>query len=439
MTEITVPPGGWFSHLFAISADPLHTIAAWAEGADGAVRIPWPVPGQRSMLITDPALIEEILVRKHKHFRKDWFTRRLSNVMGDSLVTAEGETWRRQRKLAQPAFHSRQIDGYARVMVEEAEACVAPLADGQALDLNAEMMALTLRVVCRALFGARMTEDIHGVAEAIEAYMRWYLGVGGSGVPLPDWVPSAANREKDAAIALLDDVLARLIAARRAEPADDLLSTLIAAVDEDGGGLSDRELRDEAATLMLAGHETTAQALTMGFFLLGTHPDALARLHAEVDALEGPLGLHSLAGLDYTTRVFKETMRLYPPVWGIGREALEDVTIGDLPLHRGDQIWLAQWAMHRSPRFFDDPLAFRPERWTPEMEAALPRFAYFPFGGGPRVCIGQRFAMMEGALLLAALARQARFEPQSPEPPELLPSVTIRPVGGLPVTVRRRT
>ncbi|MCB9764291.1 MAG: cytochrome P450 [Alphaproteobacteria bacterium] len=439
MTEITVPPGSWLRRLLQVSDEPLDTILAWAQASDGVTELAWPVPGQRQLLVTRPDLVEEILVRKHKRFRKDAFTRRLSNIIGDSLVTADEETWRRHRRLAQPAFHQRRVDAYARVMVEEAEACVAGLGDGERLNLHDLMMALTLRVVCRALFGAQVSETLDALGRAIEEYLRWFPGVLRTGKSPPDWIPTPANRRMRAAVRVFDGFLGRLIAERRAAPSDDLLSALIAAVDDDGATLSDPELRDLAATLMLAGHETTAVALAMAFHLLDTHPEARASLEAEVDALEAPLGLHSLAGLRFTTQVFKETMRLYPPVFGLGREVLEDTPLGEFSLRAGDQLWITQWTVHRDPRWYDDPLAFRPERWTPEMEAALPRFAYFPFGGGPRVCIGQRFAMMEGALLLAVLARAARFEMVHPEPPELLPSVTIRPVGGLPVTVHRRS
>jgi cytochrome P450 len=397
----------------------------------------------QSYLLTSPELIEEVLRHQHRCFRKDSGTRLLSGFLGQGLLTNEGETWRRQRRLAQPAFQLERIQKYGEVMVAFTDTLLADWKAGQTRDIHTDMMRLTLRIAARTLFGAGVeTEEEETVGQALEAVMKYYAGPVGQSLaffPFLAKLPTPSNRRYQRALAQIDRVVYATISKGRAAGGEgsDLLSRLLAATDEDGSRMSDQQLRDEVVTLLLAGHETTALALSFTFYLLAKNPTAADRLAAELqEVLEGRLPTSAdVPRLHYTEWVLKEAMRLYPPAPAIGREAIEDCEIGGYPVRKGTQIGLLQWIVHRDPRWFDDPEAFKPERWANDLARRLPRCAYFPFGDGPRICIGSQFAMIEGILLLATIAQRFRLSLAPGFDLELMPSITLRPKHGLKMSL----
>jgi len=401
----------------------------------------------RFYLVSDPEMIREVLVAQAANFPKDQRdVDILDRVVGHGLVSANGEEHKRQRRLTQPAFHTRRIDAYAGTMVDYTEAMLDEWRDGQTLDVAEAMRELTMVIVARTLFGADRVA-MRATAERIGAAIHALQAVADkefqSPFVLPDWLPTAHNRQRRAARAVLDETIDRLIAERRAtagsgEVADrgDLLSMLLLSRDEAGDRMSDAEARDQLVTLFVAGHETTSNALTWTWYLLSQHPAAEARLHEEVDALGGPPTLADLPRLPYTLQVIKEAMRLYPPAWVVNvRRAAADTIVGPYAIGRGDRLWISPFVMHRRPQFFPDPERFDPDRWTPERERALPKFAYMPFGGGPRVCIGNGFALMEAHLIVAAMARRYRLRLLPGHPIALNAQITLSNHGGMPMTV----
>jgi cytochrome P450 len=392
--------------------------------------------------IADPVCIEEVLVKKAESFRKDRTSRLLSRVVGNGLLVNEGDSWRRQRRLLQPAFHQRQLQSYAAVMVRAIEQACTTWQAGQVRNVHEDMMGVTMRIVAETLFGTDVSADAGHIGRIISELMEDFsrlVGLAARFQP-PAWVPTPANRRFRASSRKVDRVILGIIEARRRDQSaadkDDLLSLLIRARDEDGGVMTDAQVRDEAVTLFLAGHETTALALTYSLYLLATHPECQARLSDELDRVLGGRTpeLRDLENLKYTDAVVLESMRLYPPAWAVARQALTDVEIGGYRFPRGAEFVMSPWVLHRDPRNFHDPEAFVPERWENDLARALPRFAYFPFGGGPRVCIGNRFAMMEAKLVLAAALQRFRFESTPETRLTLMPSVTLRPRG--PVRLR---
>jgi cytochrome P450 len=395
----------------------------------------------RTYLVSHPESIEYVLRSHADNFMKDKLTRWLIPLLGTGLLTSEGAFWRRQRRLAQPAFQHAQIERYATVMVEHTERMLGDWRAGEVRDPHEDLMRLTLGIVARTLFDAELSGDAETVGQSLETVMnhfmspmRWFKVL--------DYLPLPSSRRYWRAVGRLDAIVYGIIRAHRAEGRDrgDLLSRLLAARDEDGRGMTDRQLRDEIVTLVLAGHETTALALFYAFYLLAQSPQARERLEGEVCTVipDRPPTVADVPRLKYTEWVVRETMRLYPPAWGIAREALDDCEIGGYHVPKGTQIFLTQWLVHRDPRWFDEPDAFRPERWDNDLIKRLPRCAYFPFGDGPRVCIGNHFAMMEAVLILATIARRYRLEIESGQTLELLPSVTLRPKHGLRMRLHER-
>lgn len=396
--------------------------------------------------VADPACIEEILVKKADRFRKDRTSRLLSRVVGNGLLVNDGESWRRQRRLLQPAFHQRQLQSYAAAMVGAIERAAATWQTGEVRNVHEDMMAVTLNIVAEALFGADVSADAGHMGRIISELMEEFgriLGLAARFQP-PAWVPTPANRRFRASARKVDRVILRVIDARRRNPSgpaqDDLLSLLIAARDEDGSTMTDAQVRDEAVTLFLAGHETTALALTYSLYLLALHPECQARVADELArVLDGRTpGLGDLESLKYTDAVLHESMRLYPPAWVMARQALTEVEIGGFHFPKGAEFVMTPWVVHRDPKSFADPEAFKPERWEGDLAQRLPRFAYFPFGGGPRVCIGNRFAMMEAKLVLAVALQRFRFEVTPQTELTLLPSVTLRPRHGVRLRLAAR-
>jgi cytochrome P450 len=399
---------------------------------------------EKFLLFSDPALVNEVLVTKQHSFRKGKALEGARVFLGNSLLVSEGEEHTRQRRLIQPAFHRGRIAGYAVTMAEKAKLWTDAQHAGTEIDLAVEMNRLTLAVVAATLFGSEVDAEAGDIAESLTVVIDNF-----NRMLLPFWkytrlVPTARNRRLRAAQQSLDATIYRLISERRKDGRDhgDLLSMLLAAEDAENPQkrLTDVEVRDQAMTLFLAGHETTANALAWTWHLLTQHDEVRAKMKAEIDAVLGPdrlPGLDDAARLPYTTAVFSEAMRIFPPVWVVGRRALEDVTIGDYEVPRRTIVITSQYLIHRDERHWPNAMEFRPERWLDEAaKEARPKFAYFPFGGGGRVCIGEGFAWTEGVLLLAVMARRWRFEAVSDAKVEINPTVTLRPKHGLKMIVR---
>jgi cytochrome P450 len=399
-----------------------------------------PLPRQTVYLLNDPELIRQVLVADHACFTKGRALQTAKRVLGEGLLTSEGELHRRQRRLIQPAFHRQRLARYADDMVRLADRTSASWVDGATVDLAAEMMRLTLAVVGKTLFGADVEGDARVVGEALTRLMLLFDLLTLPFADLFDRLPFGPSRGWQEARERLDAIIYRLIADRRQSgDRGDLLSLLLAAQDENGG-MSDRQVRDEALTIFLAGHETTANALTWTWYLLAQHPAVEAALHAELDrALDGRLPtFDDLERLPYTRMVIAEAMRLYPPAWAIGRRAIEAYRLGEYLIPAGSIVLISQWVTHRDSRWWPDPLRFDPTRFLPEVAAARPKLSYFPFSAGPRVCIGESFAWTEAMLLLATLAQRWRVRLVAGHPVETLPAVTLRPRCGLRVTLHRR-
>jgi len=358
-------------------------------------------------------------------------------------LTSDGALWKQQRKLMQPVFNHRHLTTYGSVMVEHALQMIASVAGGKALEVNTEMARLTLGIVVKCLFGADVTRETQEVGRLMLAVLDAANQRLNSVLGVPSWVPTSRNLREKRAVARLDALLHTLIAMRRASGADqdDLLSVLLTATDEESGDrMSDQQLRDEMMTLVLAGHETTATALTWTWYLLTQHPEVEARLLGELhQVLHGrPPTAADLPGLPYTEMIVREAMRLYPPAPGVAREPIEDVAIGGYFVPKGSLITVNTYALQRDSRFFDDPERFDPERFARGWEDRIPRHAYLPFGAGPRVCIGNGFAMMEARLILATIAQRCelRLEPgQDVRPVQL---VTVRPKDGIKMKLTLR-
>ena len=394
-------------------------------------------------LLRDPEDIKDVLVTRQHSFAKGKGVQWAKLFLGEGLLTSEGEFHTRQRRLAQPAFHRQRIAAYGEAMTAHALRCREGLLDGRVVDMHAEMMALTLGVAAKTLFDADVRTEGAEIADALATIIGFFPRFALPHARLLQKLPLPANARFDRAVATLDRIVYRIIAERRASGEDrgDLLSMLLAArdVEGDGGAMSDRQLRDEVMTILLAGHETTANALTWTFCLLARNPDAEARMHAEIDALGGRTpAVGDLPTLAHVECVFAESMRLYPPAWGIGRRALEPHAVGGYTIPRGGLVAMSAYVVQRDPRWWPDPERFDPDRFTPEARAARPRFAYFPFGGGARQCIGESFAWMEGVLLIATLAQRFRFRLAAGQRVDAQPLITLRPRHGLPMTVEAR-
>jgi len=439
------PPGEsrpW-STILALRRDPLRYLERIAARYGDIAHLR--VGPYRLVYVNHPDLVHEVLVAKDASFIKGRALDQAKEVFGKGLLTSEGEFHKRQRRLIQPAFHRRRVEVYAESMAADAAAAAARWRDGETLDIAREMMTLTLRIVARSLFSVDVEEEsAREVGRALDGLIAAFSLVAVPFGGLLRKIPTPSARRAEQGRATLDALIYGLIDERRKAGAEnageDLLSLLLAARDEDGGLMDAAQVRDEALTLFLAGHETTANALAWSWYLLALHPEIEARFHAELDAVLGDRlpGAQDVVDLPYTRQIFAESMRLYPPAWAVSRRSIEPVTIGGYPVPAGTGVLASQWVAHRDPRFFPDPLAFRPERWTEEFEGGLPKLAYFPFGGGPRLCIGMGFAKMEGVLLLATIGRRWRMRLVPGQRVEPHPRITLRPKNGVRVTLTRR-
>ena len=399
---------------------------------------------QEAFFLNHPDLIKDVLVTNSQNFMKGLALQRAKRLLGTGLLTSEGEFHRRQRRLAQPAFHKSRVASYAAVMTDYAAQMRERWRDGQTLDLAEEMMSLTLGIVGKTLFDADVVSDSKDVGEAMNVAMDLFNTITVPFFNLLQKLPLPQSRRFDNAKAKLDAIIYRLIEERRVSGKDrgDLLSMLLLAQDEegDGGRMTDEQLRDEAMTIFLAGHETTANALTWTWYLLSQNPGAETTLYNELDDVLGSRlpEFAEVARLRYTEMVIAESMRLYPPAWAIGRMSLADCEIGGYFVPKGSLVVMSQYVMHRDERYFPDPLRFDPGRWTEEGRAKRPQFSYFPFGGGLRRCIGESFAWMEGVLLLATLAQQWQMRLAPNQEVALRPVITLRPKHGMRMKVTRR-
>jgi cytochrome P450 len=399
---------------------------------------------QPMFLVNNPDYIRDVFVTHNRKFMKGEGLQRAKRLLGEGLLTSEGEFHLRQRRLAQPAFHRQRIAGYAATMVEYAGRACDRWRAGETRDVAREMMRLTLAIAGKTLFDANVEGEADEIGKALTTTFELFNTLTLPFRQLLERLPLPASKRFVKARERLDATIYRIINERRAggEDRGDLLSMLIAARDEegDGSGMTDEQLRDEAMTIFLAGHETTANALTWTWYLLSQHPEIEARFHAEVDqALKGALPTaEDFPRLRYTEMVFAEAMRLYPPAWVIGRRALGDFQIDGYKIPARSILLISPYVTHHDARFFPDPYRFDPERWSPEARESRPKFSYFPFGGGPRVCIGESFAWMEGALVLATIAQRFRMRLAPGHPVEMRPLVTLRPKHGMRMILESR-
>ena len=411
--------------------------------------------GQPFCILGHPDLVEQVLVRDSAKFVKSLDYRKLAAVVGQGLLTSEGDVWRRQRKLAQPVFHNDRVKAYVPIFVRQAEQLAAQWDTRSETDVHADMMRLALRIVTESLFQTAIEEDIETVAASLTSITEAFLGF-----PFPYWMPFPRHVRSWGALRRLNRVIYGMIHERRGrnpvsprnrvsedvvsedrtseEAPPDLLSLLLAVRDDEGRPMSDRQLRDELITVFLAGHETTAIALSFALWLIARHADVERRLQQEwLRVLDDrTVTAADLPQLEYTRAVLQETLRLYPPAWFIGREATEAYDIGGYLVPRGTTFFICPIALQHDARFFPDPERFDPERWSGHDGVKGPRYAYFPFGAGPRSCIGANFAMLEMAAVLPTLLRGRRLEAQQ-STIDVLPAVTLRPRDGIRMKVTR--
>lgn len=434
------PPSNLIRSLFgAMRQNPLEYFTAMAQkyGDVSGMRI----GNFRSLFVNHPDMIEDVLVNNTRKFHKGRILKANKYLFGEGLLTSEGDFWLRQRRLSQPAFHRARVSAYAATMVEYTEQLLSSWSDGEQRDIHEEMMQLALRIVGKTLFDADVTHDAKEVGEILDLLLEIAANFGRT-VLIPLWVPTPHNIRAKLGIHRLEKVIYRIIAERRQNGDDtgDLLSILLHAQDEDGTHMSDRQLRDETITLFLAGHETTANTLGWTWWLLAQNPAVEATFHAELDGVLGgrPPTIDDLPKLNYLNHLLSESLRLYPTAWGMARLAVEEHEIAGYPVHPGYGVAFAQWVVHRDPRWYDAPLEFRPERWQNGLAKQLPRFAYFPFGGGPRQCIGNTFALMEASVVLATIGQKFRFRLVPGHSITPLASITLRPKNGMQVILQAR-
>jgi cytochrome P450 len=426
--------------------DPLAVFTEWAHLYGDIFH--YRVFHRHVYFINHPDLIKQVLITKAPSFIKGEAVRANRRIFGKGLLSSEGAFWLRQRRLIQPAFHHSHIESYANIMVRYTERMLNGWHDGESRDIHQDMMRLTLEIVSMALFSVEIAAEKGRVSAALETLMELSMGAR---MLLPEMLrhlPTRNNRRYERAVHQLDDIVYTLIRERQANPAaasphgfEDLLGTLLRARYEDGSPMPTQQLRDEVMTLLLAGHETTAVSLSWIWLLLSQHPEVEQKLWSELRTVlngRSPT-MHDLANLPYTERVVKEAMRLYPPVWATVRTTAKDCELGGYLIPAKCPVIMSQWVMHRDPRYYDRPTEFQPDRWLDERYKTAPRFSYFPFAGGPRICIGSSFATTEAALVLATIAQQYRIRVDPAAVVEPTPSITLRPRHGIPAILTRRT
>ncbi|MGL5816690.1 MAG: cytochrome P450 [Phycicoccus sp.] len=450
-------PGGCpgVGHLARFARNPLDFFTRLRDQGDVTT---WRLGPNRCVFVHRPEDVQRVLLGVEKEFSMgDDSGYAFGLFAGNGIITTSGSVWRRQRTMMQPGMRPGRVAGYAATMVELAEELTEELArscaSGQARDVRVDMLALTQRIAAETLFGADVTGDAAAVGQALDVASR-EIGAEFRGVTmfLPHWLPTPGRSRLEAAIGEVEQVLYRIIAEREAEDAedrgdpvgdrpDDMLQLLMDARDESGEPMSARQLRDETMTLYIAGHETTGNTLVWAYYLLSRHPEVFDRMAVEVDEVVGDRlpTMADYSQLKYTEAVVKETLRLYPAAWLLRVVAATDVEIAGYRVERGTDVWMSQWATHRDPRWFPEASRFRPERWVGDAAADIPNYAWFPFGGGPHVCLGNRFALVEAVLVLATIARRFRIDvdPDLDLPPQ--PLLTLQPGRDVPARVVLRS
>jgi cytochrome P450 len=428
-----------------IRGDALGTLTRWAR--DYGDVIYYRFFDRPMYILVHPQDIEQVLLAKATEFAKGMTSIVSPELFGNGLLTSDGEFWRRQRRLANPAFHRENIVRYAGITLEEADRLMSKWRAGEIRDIHQDMMGVTLAIVLRSLFGVELQDKREVIEPALDAIMQNSAGIRAVASFLG--IPTPARRAYLRAVNQLDDVVYELIAhgkeRLKRDPAagqtqNDLLTMLLMARDDDGNAMTDQQLRDEVITVMLAGHETTALNLSWTWYLLSSNPEVEQHLQEELDRVMGdrPAEPGDLGRLPYLERVLRESLRLYPPAWRVFRTTGKPFKTANFVLPPGANLVLSQWVTHRDVRWFPEPERFLPDRWAENAAANLPRFAYFPFGGGPRVCIGAGFAMMEATLLVAAIARRFRLRVVENQRIEPLASITLRPKNGVRVEIQAR-
>ncbi|MDX1992953.1 MAG: cytochrome P450 [bacterium] len=425
-----------------VTGDPLNVMLGWIKQHGDIVHLQF---GETTHVyfLAHPDHFHTVLVEKADQFHKAGSykdeKRGLARILGNGLVTSDGDYWRRQRKLIQPAFHARRIEAYAKEMIRLTQHMLQSWHEGKKVEVNDAMMQLTLAIVAKTILDTDINADAETIAEAVTVFQRLAFEVD----IFPLWLPTPTHLKQRQVEQAMNKVVVGLITQRRKmrEDRGDLLSMLLNSVDEAGQGMTDQQIRDEIVTLFLAGHETTANALTWTWYLLAQHPAVEQKLHEELDrVLQGKAPtLADLKHLPYTEQVLQEAMRLYPPVWNMSRQALMDVEIGGFIIAKGGEVNLNTYAMHHDARWWEEPERFLPERFSPENQSRIPRMAYLPFSTGPRVCIGNSFALMEARLILATVASRYRLRLIAGQPPvQMEPLIALRPKGGLSLIVGAR-
>ena len=440
---VNIPP----TQIPRIQRDPLAFLLENAQAHGDFIHFPlglWDV-----YLLNDPALIKHVLQDNNRNYNKNTIQyNTLSVVTGRGLLTSDGETWRRQRRLIQPAFHRRRIAQLGDLMVSATRNMVDRWeAAGVPLDIDAEMMQLSLEIVGKALFSLDLSQSAGELTRAVLTTLDYVVYRASTPIAAPLWWPTRRNGRFLAARRLLNNVIAEMVQNRRAQlaagqqPPDDLLTMLLEARDpESGDGMSDTQIRDEIITLLIAGHETVASGLTWSYYLLAQRPDIVDRLQAELDGvLDGRSpAMTDLPQLHLTRAIFDETLRLYPPAWIITRRAIAADRLGSGEIPANGLILISPYVIHRHPDFWPEPEQFNPDRFLPGADDGRPRFAYIPFGGGPRLCIGDQFALTEAQLIIAEVARRGRLELLPDQKVVMEPLVTLRPQHGLWMTWQKR-
>lgn len=391
-------------------------------------------------LATNPALIQEILVTRQHDFIKGRYLQNTKKVFGEGLLTSEGDFHHRQRRLIQPSFHHDKIKEYARTIIQYGDRLTGKWKDGSVLDIHGEMTKLTMAIITKCLFDKDVESESEDLSEDLSITIEYFNRLSSPLARVLGVLPT--NKKYVRATGRVDAFVNDLIKERRASREDtgDLMSMLLQAKDVDGTPMTDPQIRDEVLITFAAGHETTANALTWTWYLLSQNSSAEQKMYEEVKSVVGsrPPGWENLPKLDYTRRVLTESMRLYPPAWVVPREATTDSQIGGYLIPHGSQVLVSQYVTHHDPRYYSEPERFDPDRWTPTMKSSLPKFAYFPFGGGARSCVGEPFAWMEGELLLAAISQKWKMHHIEGHKVEMLPQITLRPKHGMMMKLERR-
>jgi len=443
MTSLEFPPGpkGNFltGNLVDFKNDPMGLLERCARDHGDIVRLHFftrPV-----YLLSHPDYVDQVLGKQQHGFAITRAPKDAGGIFGNGMFTTSGAEWRRSRRAAQPAFNHSKVPTYGELIVSETSRWTECWRDGEIRNLHKEMVHLTLRIVARLLFDADINEDLTEFSASLdlirEHYWLWWTRLSSL---LPVAIPTPANLGIQRAFRKLDQVAGRITRDHAPDSGDNLLSFLRDAAGPRDNPRSERQLRDDAMTLLVTGHETTAAALAWCWYLIATHPEAEHKLEDELDSVLGERqpAFADLGSLSYARMVAFESMRLYPPAWALNRIAVEKCEIGGYPIPRGASVLMSQWVIHRDPRFFESPEEFRPERWDGDLAERLPKYAYFPFGGGQRTCIGREFAMLQLLLTLVTIARKFRFRLATRSAVEREASIVLRPRGGLPMVIRER-